>query len=136
MQNTNRTTDTTAQQRFGQIALGADVEKYWITDNLRWSIGLGTIGNIPLWSIQSSQYTSTEQEDINAQSSVQKSEIRQLGIRFPLTTSFNVQEDIQLGIGIAPIWLMNWGYTQYAVDWTHQFDVSPNISIHFVPSKN
>ena len=136
IQNTNRTTDTTEQQIFGHATLGINVERLWSTENVQWSFGVGTIGNIPLWSIQSSQYTATEQEDIDAQSSVRRSEIRQFGIRLPFTTSFHIQENIQLGLGVVPIWLMNWGYTEYVVEWTHQLDVSPQISIHFIPSKN
>ena len=135
-QNTVRTTDTTETQRFGQVILGMDIEKNWTTADLQWSMGLGTIGNIPLWSIKSSQYTNEEQEDIDTQASVQKSEIRQLGIRFPLATSFYVKQNVQLCIGIVPTWLMNWGYTEYAIQWTHHLDGSPTISIRFLHKTN
>lgn len=135
IQSTSRTTESKELQRIGHTILGMDVEKNWTSDDLHWAAGVGLLGNIPSWKIQSSLFTDEENEDIDSQSSVQRSEIRQMGIRLPINTSYNIHNNVKFGIGLVPIWMLRWAYSDYSVQWTHHLDITPTMSIEFTSNK-
>ncbi len=100
----SKTADTTTYSRQSRVLVGGEVEKRIPTkhpsgDTAEWLIGFGIQGNVPFLSQYSSLYTSTEQQDVDAQLQNQFAEQAYTAFSVPITFMIPLQDQLFVGLG-------------------------------------
>ena len=93
------TSETTEQALLSQTLLGLEGERIVPLNNLDWTIGFGLHSNLPIVRQYSSQFTESEQKDVDAQTQNQQAELSFTRMRIPCTVQIPIQKHLQVGLG-------------------------------------
>ena len=96
----SKTSETTEQTQLYQTLLGMEGERIVSSEHFEWTIGLGVQSNFPVVRQYSSQFTQSEQEDVDTQTQNQRAELSFTSIRFPCTVQIPLQDRLQIGLGL------------------------------------
>ena len=95
----SNTSETTEQTLLSQTLLGLEGERIISLNNLDWTVGFGLHNNLPIVRQYSSQFTESEQEDVDAQTQSQQAELSFTRMRIPCTVQIPIQKHVQVGLG-------------------------------------
>ena len=95
----SKTAESSFQTRFSEMTVGAEAERRFGDEDLMWLIGFGAFTNIPFLVQQSSEYTTSEQSDIDAQLQNQKAETAYTQFRVPITFLIAINRHLSFGLG-------------------------------------
>ena len=88
----SKTSETTEQTQLYQTLLGIEGERILSSGIFEWNVGLGVQSNIPVVKQYSSQFTESEQEDVDVQTQNQQAELSFTSIRIPCTVQIPIQK--------------------------------------------
>ena len=95
----SKTAESSFQSSLSEVTLGTEVERRFGHDDLTWLVGFGAFTNIPFIVQQSSEYTTSEQSDIDAQLQNKKAETAYTQFRVPVTLLIPITKHLSFGLG-------------------------------------
>ena len=95
----SNTAESSFQTRLTEMTLGAEVERRIGYDELTWLMGFGGFTNVPFVVQQSSEYTTSEQNDIDAQLQNKKAETAYTQFRVPVALLIPIKQHLSFGLG-------------------------------------
>ena len=95
----SKTSETVEQTILSETLLGLEGERIIASDNFSWNVGLGVHSNLPLVRQYSSQFTDSEQDDVDTQTQNQQAELSFTRIRVPCTVQVPIHKRVQVGLG-------------------------------------
>jgi len=95
----SNTAESSLQTRLTEMTLGAEIERRFGSEELTWLIGFGGFTNIPFVVQQSSEYTASEQSDVDAQIQNKKAETAYTRFRIPIAVLIPVKQHLSFGLG-------------------------------------
>ena len=96
----SNTSETVEQTLLSETILAFEGERIVSSKNVDWNIGFGIHSNLPIVKQYSSQFTDSEQDDVDTQTQNQQAELSFTRIRIPCTVQVPIHKHLQVGLGV------------------------------------
>ena len=125
----SKTSETTEQTQLYQTLLGIEGERILSSGIFEWNVGLGVQSNIPVVKQYSSQFTESEQEDVDVQTQNQQAELSFTSIRIPCTVQIPIQKHLQIGLGLQTSYIIQRSESDFTTYLNTSWYTSPILMI-------
>ena len=125
----SKTSETTEQTVSSQTLLAIEGERILSSGHLNWTIGLGIHSNLPVIKQYSSQFTESEQEDVDTQVQNQMADLSFTRFRLPCTVQIPVQKHLQVGLGFQTSYTIQRSQSDFTTYLNTSWYTSPILTV-------
>ena len=124
-----RTSETTEQTFSSQTLFAIEGERIASSNHLDWTIGFGVQNNLPIIRQYSSQFTESEQDDVDTQTQNQQAELSFTRFRIPCTVQIPIQKHLQVGLGFQTSYTIQRSQSDFTTYLNTSWYTSPILTI-------
>ena len=125
----SNTSETVEQTIISETLIAVEAERIIASKNFDWNIGFGVHSNLPLVKQYSSQFTDSEQDDVDTQTQNQQAELSFTRLRIPCTVQVPIHKHLQVGLGVQTSYTIQRSQSDFTTYFNTAWYTSPILTL-------